>query len=325
MLPFMENVTRGRGIGAERLAEVSAHYERLGGVSPINAQNRALIEALRPLVDLPIFWGNRNWKPFLIDAVSEMADAGVTHCLAFITSAFSSYSGCRQYLDELAAARATIGDRAPTIERLPPFFTDPGFIEPLRDNLGAARRNAPTGSRIVFTAHSIPLAMASASRYESELRTACALVAGDEPWDLVFQSRSGPPTVPWLEPDINDHLRDLHTQATKGVVVVPIGFVSDHIEVMWDLDTQARETADTLGLSFARAATVGTDPRFVAMIAAKVRDSVSGARPSYACAADCCPAPPSSGRLAVSSPPSGARPVSGGEEAPATGRPTRPE
>ena len=304
VLPFMENVTRGRGIPADRLVEVGAHYMHFGGVSPINAQNRALIEALTPLVDVPIFGGNRNWKPYLGDAIREMAEAGIAHAAAFVTSAFSSYSGCRQYLDDIDRARAEVGLAAPTVERLSPFFSDPGFIDPMRDNVAVARANAAAGARLVFTAHSIPQSMASTSRYEAELRSACALVAGAEPWDLVFQSRSGPPSVPWLEPDVNDHLRNLRSQGETSVVVVPIGFVSDHMEVLWDLDTQARATAAEIGLGFARAATVGTDERFVAMIAARVNDRVQGREPAFACPADCCPAP------------SGARPLTDRDAAP---------
>ena len=291
VVPFLQNVTRGRGIPDERLVEVGRHYFHFGGVSPINAQNRALIAALDPLVDLPIYWGNRNWHPFLADTVARMRADGIGHALAFFTSAFSSYSGCRQYLEDLASARSQVGENAPTFERLPPFFDRPGFVEPMRDHVAKARALVPTGSRLVFTAHSIPISMASTSRYEAELRTACDLVAAGEPWDLVYQSRSGPPAVPWLEPDINDHLRTLAAQGTAGAVVVPIGFVSDHIEVLWDLDTQARATATEVGLPMARAATTGIDRRFVKMIASMVQQRVTNGGPAFACAPDCCRAP----------------------------------
>ncbi|GAA1792738.1 ferrochelatase [Luedemannella flava] len=319
VVPFLENVTRGRGIPPERLAEVAGHYHRFGGVSPINQQCRDLLAALRPAfadagVDLPMYWGNRNWHPMLADTVARMRDDGVRHALAFATSAFGSYSSCRQYLDDIAKARATVGAGAPVISKIRQFHDHPGYVRPHADALRAALAKVSataTGPvRVVFTAHSIPTAMAASAgptggRYEAQLRETAALVAGDLPWDLVWQSRSGSPLTPWLEPDINDHLEALADAGAGGVVVSPIGFVSDHLEVIWDLDTEAAATAAKLGLAYARAATPGTDPRFVAMIVDLVRErltpghprAVLGSVPTWdACPEVCCPAPARPGR-----------------------------
>lgn len=315
VMPFLENVTRGRGIPRERLASVAEHYHHLGGRSPLNDQNRALIAALRADfathgIDLPIFFGNRNWHPFLADTVTEMRASGVRRALAFVTSAYSSYSGCRQYLEDIARARAAVAD-APTIEPLRRFFNHPDFVTATIDRVRAAwdelraglALGAGAAARLVFTAHSVPRTMADGCTYERELRATAALVAehlGHDRWDLVWQSRSGPPQVPWLEPDVLDHVRTLHAERVPGIVIAPIGFLSDHVEVLYDLDVEARALCDALGMPMVRAATVGTHPSFVACVRALVRERTDGtpARsvgplpPSPdVCAPDCCPAP----------------------------------
>ena len=292
VVPFLENVTRGRNIPRERLEEVGKHYFQFGGVSPINAQCRELLTALRAELarhgpDLPVYWGNRNWRPLLADTLGQMADNGVRRAVAVATSAYSSYSACRQYLDDIDHARATVGERAPIVEKLPPFYNHPGFIEAMAAHTRDAFDRlcvAPTRTRLVFTAHSIPAAMAATCDYEAELREASALVAerAASPgcaWDLVFQSRSGPPTQPWLEPDVCDHLRALRDAGVAGVVVVPIGFVADHMEVKYDLDTQAREVANEIGLEMERALTVGATPTFVAGLRELLACHIEGRRP----------------------------------------------
>ncbi|HEU4423502.1 MAG TPA: ferrochelatase [Pilimelia sp.] len=320
VLPFLANVTRGRGVPPERLAEVAEHYRHFGGVSPINQQCRELLAAIRADfarhgVDLPAYWGNRNWHPMLADTLAAMRADGVRHALAFVTSAYGGYSSCRQYLEDIAAARAAVGAGAPAVDKLRHFHDHPGFVEPHADavrtalaTLDPARRS---GARLVFTAHSIPVSMAAAAgpdggRYEAQLRETAALVAAagapDLPWDLVWQSRSGPAHIPWLEPDVNDHLAALAAGGVTGVVVSPIGFVSDHLEVVWDLDNEAAATAKQLGLDFARAATPGTDPRFVTMVRELVAERLDstapverrrlGTLPSWdTCPGHCCPAP----------------------------------
>lgn len=284
VMPFLTNVTRGRGVPPERLTEVAEHYQHFGGVSPINQQCRDLLAAIDDDfaghgVDLPVYWGNRNWHPMLADTVAQMRDDGVRRALAFVTSAYGGYSSCRQYQEDLAAARAAVGSDAPVIEKLRQFWDHPGFVEPHADAVRAALAGLDPvhrdSTRLVFTAHSVPSAMAAnagphGGRYEAQLRETARLVAARSapglPYDLVWQSRSGPGQVPWLEPDINDHLAALASTGTTAVVVSPIGFVSDHLEVVWDLDTEAAATARQLGLDFARAGTPGTDPRFVAMV-----------------------------------------------------------
>ena len=312
VVPFLENVTRGRGVPPERLAVVAEQYLMFGGVSPINAQNRALVDALtRELaahgIDLPVYWGNRNWDPFLTDTVRRMAEDGVQRALAFVTSAYSSYSACRQYREDIEAARTAVGPAAPTIDKLRQFWNHPGFVEPFRDGLQAALAELdqidPATTALVFTAHSLPLSMARTSDYEAQLRDAVDLVAEVAPdlrRDLVWQSRSGPPQVPWLEPDVNDHLRDLAAVGVRQVVVVPVGFTSDHQEVVFDLDTQASETAAELGVRMIRVPTPGVDPRYVAMVRELVEERLGTARPVALgalgvriapCAEGCCPAP----------------------------------
>jgi len=321
VMPFLRNVTRGRGVPEERLAEVAGHYQAFGGVSPINQQCRDLLVAVRADfaaggLSLPAYWGNRNWSPYLADTVRAMAADGVQRALAFVTSAYSSYSSCRQYLDDIERAREAAGPLAPRIDKIRRFFNHPGFIEPFADHARAALASLPGDVRddahLVFTAHSIPVAMAEASgprggRYVAELTEAASLIAerlgGTHPWTLAYQSRSGPPSQPWLEPDVRDHLAELAKSGTAAVVVIPVGFVTDHMEVRHDLDLEAAHTAEDLGLAYARAATPGTDPRFAAMITQLVRERLTPddpglggeqatlgtmGRPSDTCPAGCC-------------------------------------
>lgn len=287
VMPFLENVTRGRGVPRNRLAEVARHYDVFGGVSPINEQCRDLLAAIGKDfagagLDLPLYWGNRNWHPFLAGTVAQMAADGVRHAIAFVTSGYGSYSSCRQYLDDIEAARAQVHG-APRIDKIRHFFNHPGFTGPVAQAARAAITALPPvvqhDAWLVFTAHSVPAAMAAASGpagglYPAQLAEAARLVAAqlaaeeghERPWRLCYQSRSGPPAVPWLGPDICDQLADLAANGAPAVVVVPVGFVSDHVEVLYDLDIEAARAAERLGLPMARAATPGTDPRFVSMI-----------------------------------------------------------
>jgi ferrochelatase len=322
VVPFLENVTAGRGIPRERLEEVGEHYYLFGGKSPINDLNRALQRAIeedlsRHGIDLPVYWGNRNWDPFLADTVAQMRDDGVTRAACFVTSAYSSYSSCRQYREDLAAAVSAVGDRAPRLDRLRSYYNHPGFLEPVVDALVDAVATRPE-ARLVFVTHSIPTAMNDGSgptggAYLAQHRSAAAYVAGrvasvtgqDHLHDLVFCSRSGPPQVPWLEPDVNDHLEKLAAEGVGSVALVPIGFVSDHMEVVYDLDTEALATAERLGLDAVRVPTSGSDPRFVAMVRELLleraaaergkpaeRVSVGGDPPCWdLCAVGCCPNP----------------------------------
>jgi ferrochelatase len=309
VMPFLENVTSGRGVPRERLAEVAEHYYAFGGVSPINAQCRDMLAAVREHgLTLPAYWGNRNWTPYLTDTVRAMASDGVRRAIAFTTSAYSSYSSCRQYLDDIERARAAVPG-APVIDKIRPYYDRPGFIEPFARATSEAIASLPPGDRdgahLVFTAHSIPAGMAASSgsaaartatagaggRYVAELTAAADQISkrggGTRPWTLVFQSRSGPPSVPWLEPDVCDHIRGLAKQGARAVVVVPVGFVTDHMEVRHDLDTEAAEVAGELGLSFARAATPGPSAEFTSMIIDLVREAIA-APDGPACPADCC-------------------------------------
>lgn len=298
VLPFLENVTRGRNVPRGRLLEVAEHYYRFGGKSPINQQCRDLIDALRNELNqhgpkLPIYWGNRNWHPFLAETLRQMRDDRVQHALAFVTSAYSSYSSCRQYRENIAAAQAEVGAGAPKVDKLRPFYNHPGFIEACADRVRGALeqflRNEPNSFRLVISAHSIPSSLADTSDYEKQLRETSRLVAeavGIESWDLVFQSRSGPPSQPWLGPDILDHLRRLHGEGVTNVLIAPLGFVSDHLEVLYDLDTEAAGLAQELGMKFVRAATVGTHPTFIKMIRQLIVE------PKHDdCLVNCCPAP----------------------------------
>jgi protoporphyrin/coproporphyrin ferrochelatase len=324
VIPFLRNVTAGRNVPDERLEQVAGHYRHFGGISPINQQCRDLAGAIEKEfaatgISLPVYWGNRNWQPYLADSLRQMAADGVTRALAFVTSAYSSFSSCRQYLGDIEAAQAAVGPAAPRVDKIRQFFNHPGFIEPLAARVAAAASSlgpaAADGWDLVFTAHSIPMAMSQASgpagpgapgapagagagAYPRQLAEAAGLVASsagyNRPWRLAYCSRSGPPSVPWLEPDINDCLEELAGSGSRAVVVSPIGFVSDHMEVRYDLDTEAAQTAERLGLAFARAATPGTDPRFVSMIADLVRERTDGAAPaalgSMGAGLDSCPA-----------------------------------
>jgi len=314
VLPFLENVTRGRNVPRERLVEVAEHYYHFEGKSPINDQCRALIAALRNELtehgsQLPIYWGNRNWHPFLTDTLRQMRDDGVRHAAAFVTSAYSSYSSCRQYRENIAAAQAAAGEGAPKIEKLPAFYDRPGFIEACADRVREALRpflpDEPNSFRLVISAHSIPCSMAETSAYERQLRETASKVAKRtqfDGWDLVFQSRSGPPSQPWLGPDILDHLRALHAEGIRKVLVAPLGFVSDHLEVLYDLDVEAAALAKELGMTFVRAATVGAHPAFIRVI----RDLIVEPNPAP-CPPDCCPAPIRAGRPPASEAPSVSR------------------
>jgi len=316
VIPFLENVTRGRNIPRERLRAVAEHYYHFGGKSPLNDQVRELIATLRLALDqrgirLPIAWGNRNWHPFLADAVQELASAGARRVLALVLAAYSSYSSCRQYREDIERARAAVGSNAPQVDKIRAFFNHPGFIAANADRLSEALEKIPddrrSRSHVAFTAHSIPLSMAQTSRYAEQLNETCRLVCERlripaTRWALVYQSRSGRPTDPWLEPDICDHLASLRASGVSDVAVLPIGFLSDHLEVLYDLDVEAQEKSRSLGLNLVRAGTVGTHPQFVAALADLVEERVKqwpnraavGAFAAWpdVCPEDCCPPPP---------------------------------
>lgn len=291
VIPFLENVTRGRGIPPERLADVAEHYLHFGGVSPINGINRAVIERLRTYVDVPVYFGNRNWEPYVEDTVTAMRDDGVRRAAVFTTSAWGGYSSCTQYVEDIARGRQAAGASAPQLIKLRQYFDHPLFVQMFADAITAAAATVPEDARLVFTAHSIPLAARSrcgTALYERQVGYASALVAaaaGYDDYDQVWQSRSGPPQVPWLEPDVGDHLSSLAENGTTAVIVCPIGFVADHIEVVWDLDHELREQAEAAGMAFARAATPNADlARVAAELLAELRDGrdpvrVSGTNP----------------------------------------------
>ncbi len=281
VIPFMENVLRGKNVPRKRLEEVSKHYFLFDGKSPINDQNRALIAALKDELathgpHIPVYWGNRNWDPFLEETVRQMQADGVKRALAFFTSAYSSYSGCRQYREDIALVRDKIGDGAPEIAKMRVFFNHPGFIEPMIENVNAAFAQIPEDRRnrapLIFSTHSLPLTMVERSAYLRQHEETCKLIAEGvgraDDWILVFQSRSGPPHQPWLEPDICDYITEQKEQNPDltDMVVVPVGFISDHMEVKYDLDTEAQQVASELGINMIRAATVGTHPQFISMI-----------------------------------------------------------
>ncbi|WP_330333113.1 ferrochelatase [Streptomyces sp. NBC_00536] len=337
VVPFLENVTRGRGIPRERLKEVGKHYFGFGGVSPINGQNRELLDALRKDfaghgLDLPVYWGNRNWAPYLNDVMHEMAADGRRRIAVLATSAYASYSGCRQYRENLADALAAVeaeGLERPRVDKLRHYFNHPGFVQPMIDGVLAALESLPeearAGAHLAFTTHSIPDSAADSSgpaedhtengeggAYVKQHLDVARVIADavraqtgvERPWRLVYQSRSGAPHTPWLEPDICDHLEALHAAGAPAAVMVPVGFVSDHMEVLYDLDTEATAKAAELGLPVARSATVGADPRFAAAVRELVLERAAGERgeavercalgllgPSHdLCAVGCCPA-----------------------------------
>jgi protoporphyrin/coproporphyrin ferrochelatase len=333
VLPFLENVVRGKNVPRERLLEVSRHYERFDGVSPLNAENRALLAALIDQLNahgprMPVYWGNRHWRPMLADAIGQMAEDGVRRALALVCSAFGSYPGCRQYVEAIELARQEVGPSAPTVHKLRLFYNHPGFIESMADRVAAAFEEIPherrSAARLIYTAHSIPTSMAQNSPYEHQLREACRLVTerltplaashGDLPfpcskgpvganisaWDLVFQSRSGPPSQPWLGPDIREHLRRLRAEEkVKNVVIAPIGFLAENMEVVYDLDVEVSELCEQLQINMVRAAVVGNHPRFVGMIRELISERLDPAAPRLSlgsdgpwpdfCPSDCCP------------------------------------
>ena len=315
VIPFLENVLRGRNVPRERMLQVAEHYYEFGGVSPLNGQVRELIAALRPELDrhgisLPIYWGNRNWHPLLPETMRQMAAGGVRRAVALVLAAYSSYSSCRQYREDVERARAEAGPEAPQVDKIRVFYNHPEFIAANVERVGEALASLPEGSRgearIAYTAHSIPAAMAETSAYEQQLQETCRLISeslqiGADRYALVYQSRSGRPQDPWLEPDILDHLADLHREGAHDVVVAPVGFLSDHMEILYDLDHEAQRKAGELGLNMVRAGTVGTHPRFVAMLRELIeerlgrtteRRAVGRFGPNHdVCPVDCCPAP----------------------------------
>ncbi len=312
VIPFLERVLRGRRVPRERMMEVAEHYHHFGGVSPINGHNRVLIAALERefkarSMTLPVYWGNRNWHPLMTDTVRRMASDGIQRALAFVTSAYSSYSNCRQYLENIEEARREAGNGAPVIDKIRPFFHHPGYIETMSARVLSAldqlTEEGRASAHLVYTAHSIPLAMARGCSYEAQLREASRLISesvGASTWALTFQSRSGPPTQPWLEPDVCEYIRSIHAGGgNRDIVLVPVGFISDHMEVVYDLDVEARACCNELGVRMVRAETAGTHPRFVRMVAELVEErlSASTARPTVGvlnpwpdlCPRDCCP------------------------------------
>lgn len=279
VIPFLENVLRGRNVPRERMLAVAEHYYHFDGRSPINQQNRRIISALETELAahgprLPVYWGNRNWHPLLTDTVARMKADGVRRALAFATAAYSSYSSCRQYLENIENAHAAAGPGAPVIDKIRPFYNHPLYITAMTEQVKEAITRIPNERRlaahIIYTAHSIPLRMAENCQYEQQLLEASGLVSaalGRSGDPLVYQSRSGPPSQPWLGPDILEHLRAIAASGqVKDVAIVPIGFVSDHIEVLYDLDTEARQLCEGLGLNMVRAAAVGANPGFARMV-----------------------------------------------------------
>jgi ferrochelatase len=298
VLPFLENVLRGKNVPRERMLEVAEHYYHFDGRSPINEQNKELVAALEQEfrdhgIKMPVYWGNRNWHPLLPDTLKQMHADGVRRAAALVTSAFGSYSGCRQYREDIARAQQAAGVESMTIEKLPNFCDRPEFIEAMTDRVRAAMAELPNAEQLIFTAHSIPVSMAEASPYVRQLKAASALVAaacGMSNWTLVYQSRSGPPTQPWLAPDICEYLRAQHATGVRSVVICPIGFISDHMEVLYDLDTEARSLCDEIGLKMARAGTAGSHPKIVSMVRDMVLNAPTSAVLAH-CEEGCCPAP----------------------------------
>jgi ferrochelatase len=314
VLPFLENVLRGRNVPRQRMLAVAKHYEMFDGVSPINEQNWKLIAALGEELDengpkLPIYFGNRNWHPLLADTLAQMKADGIVRALAFVTSAYSSYSSCRQYLENIAEAQGVVGSGAPQVEKIRAFYNHPLFIEANVANIRAALDRVPESdrkaTRLVFTAHSIPMTMAEKCDYDAQLQETANLIAeridDSQPpiqFKLVYQSRSGSPTQPWLGPDVLDYLREIKEDGVSDVVIAPIGFISDHMEVIYDLDTEARQLCESIGLNMVRAATVGTHPLFIQMIRELILERLEpererrflgtqGPRPDV-CSPDCC-------------------------------------
>jgi ferrochelatase len=313
VIPFLENVLRGRNVPRERMLAVAEHYYHFEGKSPINQQTRDLIQALKDELaqhgpKLPVYWGNRNWHPMLPDTVRRMKQDGIRRALAFVTSAYSSYSGCRQYREDIAGAQSEVGAGTPEIDKIRPFFNHPGFIEAtearLRDALTEIPDTARQNLQLVYVAHSIPLSMTKNSDYVQQLEEVRKLVSarlGIRNDALVYQSRSGAPGQPWLEPDILDYLREVKSKnLASAVVLAPVSFISDHMEVLYDLDIEARQLCDSLPLPMARAKTVGVHPKFIATIRELILERTEGAERRAlgslgprqdTCAEDCCPTP----------------------------------
>lgn len=315
VIPFLENVLRGRNVPRQRMLAAATHYDHFDGVSPFNSQVRELIAAFRSEldrcgIDLPVYWGNRNWYPLLNETLQAMTADGIRRAMAVVLAAYSSYSSCRQYLEDIQRARQAVGSGAPQVDKIRVFYNHPEFIDAGIDRVRQSLERIPADRRddvrIAFTAHSIPLSMAAGCDYEKQLGETCRLVAaglgiGPVRWRLVYQSRSGRPSDPWLEPDVCDHLARLKEEGAGDVVVMPIGFLSDHIEILYDLDEEARAVCDRLGLNMVRAATVGTHPQFIAMLRELVQERLSPESPRRAigrfgpshdvCPEDCCPAP----------------------------------
>jgi protoporphyrin/coproporphyrin ferrochelatase len=284
--PFLENVTRGRNVPPERLDDVAEHYLHFGGVSPINRINLALITQLQAELDMPVYFGNRNWEPYVEETVATMRDNGVRRAAVFTTSAWSGYSSCTQYVEDIARARGAAGPDAPELVKLRPYFDHPLFVEMFAEAIAAAAARVPVGARLVFTAHSIPVAAderLGPTLYSRQVAYATRLVAaaaGYDEYDLAWQSRSGPPQMPWLQPDVADHLTTLATRGVRAVIVCPIGFVADHIEVVWDLDEELRSQAESAGIALARAATPNADRRFARLAAGLIDELRSGTAPA---------------------------------------------
>jgi len=315
VIPFLENVLRGKNVPRERMLEVAEHYHHFGGVSPINQQVRDLLDVLKPElseheIDLPVYWGNRNWHPLLADTMRQMASDGVERALALVLAAYSSYSSCRQYREDIVRAQQDVGDLAPKVDKVRVWYNHPDFIaanvDRVQDALARFHDRQRELAHIAFTAHSIPMSMAQTSEYEQQLNETCRLICeslgvDQSRWKLVYQSRSGRPQDPWLEPDICDHLDALHAEGIQHVVVHPVGFLSDHIEVLYDLDDEAASAAARNDQTMIRSATVGTHPRFVSMLRKLIaerlvddpgREAIGRFGASHdRCPVDCCPAP----------------------------------
>ncbi len=298
VIPFLENVLRGRGVPRERMLEVAEHYYHFDGRSPINDQNKELIAALEQEfknngIKMPVYWGNRNWYPLLPDMLKQMQKDGIRRAAAFVTSAFGSYSGCRQYREDITNAQQSAGVQDIVIEKLNNFCDREEFIAAMTDRVRAAMEQLPGAEQIIFTAHSIPLSMAGASPYVRQLKEASARVAAAcsmGNWTLVYQSQSGPPSQPWLEPDIGDYLRAQHQAGMRKVIVCPIGFISDHMEVLYDLDTEAKDLCQEIGMEMARAGTAGSHPKLISMICKMVMNAQTSPVLAH-CEPGCCPTP----------------------------------
>jgi protoporphyrin/coproporphyrin ferrochelatase len=315
VIPFLENVLRGRNVPQERLLEVAEHYYQFDGVSPLNQQVRDLIAALesefhRQGIDLSVYWGNRNWHPLLTETIGRLIRDGRRRTLALVLSSFSSYSGCRQYREDITRACGAAGPGAPTVDKIRVWYNHPQFIaanvERIREGLKSFGNLPSASTQIAYTAHSIPKSQADTCDYERQLRESCRLISEqlgvpEDHWQLVYQSRSGRPQDPWLGPDICEHLRVLSAQGGERVIVHPVGFLSDHVEVLYDLDEEAASVARDVGLRMVRTPTVGTHPRFVSMLCELIEERLregtekraAGSFPPNhdVCPVDCCPRP----------------------------------